>query len=99
MTLTHAVRAYAPGSIGNLGPGLDVLGLAVEGCGDAVVAELRDDPGVRIADAGHPELPTDPARHASAIAAAAVLRRAGFAGGLVLRVEKGLPLAGGQGGS
>src|SRR5690606_38720833 len=99
MAPTHAVRAYAPGSIGNLGPGLDVLGLAVQGCGDAVVAELSDTPGVRVADSGHAELPTDPARHARAVAATAVLRAAGFAGGMVLRVEKGLPLAGGQGGS
>lgn len=99
MPATHAVRAYAPGSIGNLGPGLDVLGLAVEGRGDVVIAKLADAPGVHILDPGHPELPSDPARHASAVAAAAVLRGIGFAGGLVLRIEKGLPLAGGQGGS
>jgi homoserine kinase len=99
MPPASAVRAYAPGSIGNLGPGLDVLGLAVAGRGDVVVAETCDTPGVRIAEPGHPELPTDPKLHASGIAAAAVLRRAGLAVGLVLRVEKGLPLAGGQGGS
>lgn len=99
MPATDAVRAYAPGSIGNLGPGLDVLGLAVEGCGDAVTAELTDTPGVRVAEPGHAELPANPARHSSAIAAAAVLRLSGAGVGLVLRVEKGLPLAGGQGGS
>lgn len=94
-----AVRAYAPGSVGNLGPGLDVLGLAVDGRGDTVIAERADAPGVRIAESGHADLPSDPARHAAGIAARAVLRRSGFDGGLVLRVEKGLPLAGGQGGS
>lgn len=94
-----AVRVYAPGSIGNLGPGLDVLGLAVEGRGDSVTAERADAPGVRIADAGHADLPSDPARHAAGIAASAVLRRSGFGGGLVLQIDKGLPLAGGQGGS
>lgn len=99
MSAPRAVRVYAPGSIGNLGPGLDVLGLAVEGRGDVVTAELRDAAGVAIGETGHPDLPADPARHASAIAAAAVFRIAGFAGGAVLRVEKGLPLAGGQGGS
>ena len=30
------VRAFAPGGIGNLGPGLDVLGCAVTGVGDSV---------------------------------------------------------------
>jgi homoserine kinase len=99
MSAPRAVRVYAPGSIGNLGPGLDVLGLAVEGRGDVVTAELSDAPGVTIAEPGHPDLPVDPLRHAAAIAAAAVFRVAGFAGGAVLRVEKGLPLAGGQGGS
>lgn len=95
------VRAFAPGSIGNLGPGLDILGCAITGPGDTVEAS-RDESidHVAIDDAGHPDLPTDPAKHASAIAATEVLRRAGAAAvGIRLRVTKGLPLAGGQGGS
>lgn len=92
------VRVYAPGSIGNLGPGLDILGLAIDGAGDIVTAE-RDAPGVVIEEPGHPALPRDPSRHSSGIAALAVLRMAGAGFGLRLRVEKGLPLAGGQGGS
>jgi homoserine kinase len=96
----RAVRAFAPGGIGNVGPGLDILGCAVTGPGDAVIASLRDQPGVRIDATGHPDLPRDPSRHASAIAAAEVLRRAGRTlVGISLIVEKGLPLAGGQGGS
>lgn len=60
----------------------------------------RDDrPGVRVLDSGHPELSADPARNAAAIAAAAVLRRANADIGITIRVTKGLPLAGGQGGS
>lgn len=91
---------YAPGSIGNLGPGLDILGLAVSGAGDSVTAELAPRPGLVIADPGHPDLPTDPTGHAAGLAAAAVLRVAGQQGfGATLRVTKGLPLAGGQGGS
>jgi homoserine kinase len=55
---------------------------------------------VVVANPGHPDLSTDPATHASAIAAAAVLRRAKQTdAGVTLEVEKGLPLAGGQGGS
>src|SRR5215831_4553963 len=96
----HRVRAFAPGGIGNLGPGLDILGCALTGPGDAVVAERTSEPGIRLDHAGHPDLPTDPARHTAAIAAREVLRRAGDAyTGLALRVEKGLPLSGGQGGS
>jgi homoserine kinase len=94
-------RAFAPGSVGNVGPGLDVLGLAVAGAGDTVLAERRPEPGVVVLESGHPNLPTDPERHAAAIAAHAVLRRVGAdrAVGLALRVRKELPLAGGQGGS
>jgi homoserine kinase len=102
------VHAFAPASIGNLGPGLDVLGCAVTGAGDSVTAEWCDDSGdsgVVLRDPGHPELPADPASHSSAIAAAAVLRQAlGSAGpppaaGVALTVKKGLPLSAGQGGS
>lgn len=94
------VRAFAPGGIGNLGPGLDILGCAVTGPGDAVQASRADRPGVHVFDSGHPELPTEPDRNAAAIAAGEVFRRAGVSRfGIALRVEKGLPLAGGQGGS
>lgn len=93
------VRVFAPGSVGNVGPGFDILGLAVAGAGDTVLAQRTEERGVVIASPGHPELPTDPASHTSGIAATEVLRRAGATWGLVLRVEKGLPLCGGQGGS
>lgn len=94
------VRAFAPGGIGNLGPGLDILGCAITGLGDTVEATFIDQPGVRVDDPGHPDLPTDPTKHSSAIAAGEVLRRCGKPGiGISLKVEKKLPLAGGQGGS
>ena len=96
----RSARAFAPGGIGNLGPGLDILGCAVTGPGDLVDARIIDVPGIRIDDPGHPDLPSDPERHASAIAASAVLRQANARDiGLALRLEKGLPLSGGQGGS
>lgn len=98
-----AVRASAPGGLGNFGPGLDVLGCALTGLTDDVVAWREDEPGVRLADPGHPDLPRDAGLHASAIAADALLRdaarRTGRAPGMTLRLIKGLPLAGGQGGS
>ena len=99
------VRAFAPASIGNLGPGLDVLGCAVTGACDSVTAEWWDAPGVLLRDPGHPELPADPALHSSAIAASAVLRQALGGGarppasGIALTVKKELPLSAGQGGS
>lgn len=105
MTFPVRASAYAPGSIGNLGPGLDILGCALEGAGDTVTAEFAASPGITVLDPGHPSLSTDPSQHASAIAALAVIRRATHlgattpSGGIALRVSKGLPLSAGQGGS
>jgi homoserine kinase len=99
------VAASVPGGIGNLGPGLDVLGCAIAGLRDEVVAEWSDIPGVTLLDAGHPDLPREPERHTSAIAAAAVIETAKargitlYAPGIALTVKKALPLSGGQGGS
>jgi homoserine kinase len=92
--------ALAPGGIGNIGPGLDVLGMAITGPGDRVIAERARSAGVVIADAGSPELSTDAARHTAGIAAREVLSRAGANDvGVSLVITKGLPLSGGQGGS
>jgi homoserine kinase len=99
MQLERAV-ALAPGGVGNIGPGLDVLGMAVTGLGDRVTAERSGEPGVVMADGGHPDLPRETKRNAAGIAALAVLERAGARDvGVRLTLEKRLPLSGGQGGS
>ena len=98
-------RATSPGGIGNVGPGLDVLGCAIAGLRDEVIAEWSEIPGITVLDAGHPDLPTSAERHTAAIAAGAVLQVVAKmvvhlpAPGIALRVRKGLPLSGGQGGS
>ena len=101
--MRSSVTAYAPGGVGNVGPGLDILGLALGGAGDTVRAEWSDIPGIQILDAGHPELPRDPERHTSGLAARSVLERVKERPerkrGIALSVSKGLPLSGGQGGS
>lgn len=97
---TRRVRAYAPGSVGNVGPGLDIMGMALAGPGDEVEAEQVKEVGVVVLDAGHPDLPREAGANTAALAAQAALRMAGRAdAGLALRITKGLPLSGGQGGS
>ncbi len=91
--------ASAPGSIGNVGPGLDVLGLALEGPRDEVTLQFRPDTTDRVVDAGHPDLPTDPAANTASVAARAVLRHLGIGQGVDVTIIKRLPLSGGQGGS
>lgn len=100
LAIGSAVTGFAPGGIGNMGPGLDILGCAVTGAGDRVCATRVTSPGVRILEPGHPELPREADRHTAAIAATQVLAQAGASDvGVELRVVKGLPLCGGQGGS
>ena len=93
--------AFAPGSIGNVGPGFDVLGLAVEGLGDRVTVELTDGEaridGITGVDAAL--VPLDPQRNAAAIAAIAWLRAHGDSRNPIVTIDKGLPLSGGLGGS
>jgi len=95
---------FAPATVSNLGPGFDVLGLALHRPGDVVEAELSGRPGVELAgvtgDGG--ALPRESGRNATSVAAAEVLRRttaAGGASGLRVWLRKGMPLASGLGSS
>jgi homoserine kinase len=94
-----AVAVYAPGSVSNLGPGFDCLGIAFTGRGDLVTIRRTGRAGVRVTAVSDPRIPLDAELNTAAIAAAAVLARAGEEAGLELTIEKGLPLAAGMGGS
>jgi homoserine kinase len=101
------VRAFAPATVANLGPGFDVLGAALDGPGDAVVAWRSKKPGVRLVEVtgDHGRLPLDAERNTASVAAAWVLEAAVAAGratartGIELALEKGLPLSSGLGSS
>lgn len=96
----RSATAFAPATVANLGPGLDVLGLALAGPGDEVGVTLAPGSGIAIEVDGPAEIPLDPDRNTAGIAAREVLRLAGASGsGLAIHVRKGLPLSGGQGGS
>ena len=103
--MTAAVTAFAPASIGNLGVGFDMLGLALEGVGDRVTAALADDPGVGIAEVRapggeiHTQLPADADANTASIAASALWDAHGDGQGLSLIVHKGVPLKSGMGSS
>lgn len=101
MSSSDRCRVFAPGSIGNLACGFDVLGLALEGPGDEVTAYRMESPGValRSVSGDHGRLPRDPARNTAGAAADAVLERSGANFGVALELKKGLPLAAGMGGS
>jgi homoserine kinase len=108
--MSDSVRVFAPASVSNLGPGFDILGLAIERPGDQVEAEFSERAGVEIVEITGEGgvLPSDSARNVAGVAAAHVLgrvreregaRMARWRPGIRLRLHKGLPLAGGLGGS
>ncbi len=101
MTTWHA--AFAPATVANVGPGYDVLGLALH-----PDLELGDTCEVRLAPRGRMELtidgddgrlPTGPDDNVATVAARVVLETAGADTGLELRLHKGLPLGSGLGSS
>ncbi|HEX2139736.1 MAG TPA: homoserine kinase [Woeseiaceae bacterium] len=104
MTNRDTAAAFAPASIGNLGVGFDMLGLAIAGAGDRVTARRAARPGVTLVQVRNPsgelhrDLPTEADRNTASIAAAALWQQHG-AGGLELVVEKGIPLESGMGSS
>lgn len=97
----RTVRASAPASIGNVGVGFDVLGLAFDAVRDSVVARIESTPGVRLGTVSGlvGNLPEAVERNCALAAARAVLDAAGADFGLRLDVEKGVPLSAGMGGS
>ncbi|MCH9648395.1 MAG: homoserine kinase [Deltaproteobacteria bacterium] len=106
------MRAFAPASVSNVGPGFDTFGFAVEGMGDLVAARTSSIPGARLLEITGDDgsLPREAAKNTAGIAASQVLDRiAALDGrdkangedgvGVELRLEKGMPLASGLGSS
>ncbi len=87
------VTVFAPASVGNIGPGFDVLGMALSGMGDTLYAEHRPEPGVLIkkitGDMGL--LPTAASKNTAGIAAQAVLDHLKIREGLVMTLHKEIP--------
>lgn len=101
MTAARSVTAFAPGSVGNVVCGFDVLGLALGGPGDRVTAVRRDAAGVELrsitGDDGR--LPRSSGRNSATVAVQALVDRVDPGAGVELELEKGLPLSAGMGGS
>ncbi len=97
----RSVRVFAPATVANLGPGFDILGLALSGPGDTVTARAVAGRGVRIV-AIHGDdgaLSLDAEQNTAGIAAMRVLERAGVDTAVELEIHKGLPIGSGLGGS
>ena len=103
--MSDSVTAFAPASIGNVGVGFDMLGLALAGAGDRVKARLTATGRVTVAEIRgldgeiHPYLPTEADQNTASIAAMALWNDHGGDSGVELRIYKGVPLQSGMGSS
>ncbi|MCC7446353.1 MAG: homoserine kinase [Anaerolineae bacterium] len=98
----RSVEVFAPATVANLGPGFDILGLALAEPYDTIIAERRDEPGVCITsitgDGGR--LPLEADKNTAGIAASCILNQLGIRdSGVCLSITKGLPLESGLGSS
>src|SRR5690606_22611483 len=93
-------RVFVPGSIGNVGPGFDVLGLAVADIGDTFELELTDGEAfVEVEGRDADKIPTDPDQNCCTIAARACLKPSGAMRKPRVSIMRRLPVAGGLGAS
>lgn len=101
MTITRA-EAYAPASMGNVGVGFDILGLAYEAPGDTVIAEFDNTVQgayMKAIEGDEGLLPLESAENCASVAANALLKELAETRGVALTLKKGLPLASGMGSS
>jgi homoserine kinase len=93
--------AFAPASVGNLGVGFDILGQSMPAIGDVVSVRRIDDPVVHIEgiDGIVTDLPVEAALNTAGFALIRLRERARLPFGIAARIEKGIPLKAGLGGS
>ena len=97
----HAARAFAPGSVGNVGVGFDILGHSIAGIGDTATVRRIPDPTVCIAAIRGTVsgLPLDAQRNTAGMALIALREALALPFGFELELDKGIPLGSGLGGS
>jgi homoserine kinase len=91
----NSVRVFAPASIGNIGPGFDLLGMAIAGMGDTIIAKKSQEIGVTISEItweGTPSanLPMRADQNTAGIAAQAVLSELKVKKGITFALHKGV---------
>jgi len=93
--------AFAPASVGNVAIGFDILGFSIDALGDRVTVSRTEERNVTILDvtgiAG--KLPSEPAQNTAGRALLAMQEAVHPGFGFAMRIDKGIPLSSGLGGS
>jgi homoserine kinase len=101
---SQTARAFAPATIANLGPGFDLIGLALHSPGDTVSITLETgQSGISVVsiegDGGR--LPDDPTKNTAAVAVSEIIKKSEqpLTSAVKISIKKGLPLGSGLGSS
>ncbi|UII28033.1 homoserine kinase [Fulvivirga maritima] len=82
------IKVFAPATVANVGPGFDVLGLALDGIGDELEV-IKSDKGIKINPIpGFEDLPLDPKKNVIGVAIQALLDEARLSDGFEINVKK-----------
>ena len=94
------VKVFAPGSIGNVGSGFDVFGLALEALGDILEVTENGDGNLRILNIeGDSDIPLEPSKNIVTVGAKALLDSVGSTQGYDFSIKKGVLAGSGLGSS
>lgn len=99
---TKPVFAFAPASVGNVGVGFDVLGLALDGVGDVVELAINRDSRAIVIEGMNGEsdsIPHEADKNTAGAALLAMQQDLNLPYGYNVRLYKGIPLGSGMGGS
>ena len=95
------VKAFSPGSVGNIGVGFDIIGHGIAGIGDIASVRRIDEPIVRIAAirGSDVELPQAAASNTAGAALLALREALRVPFGFEIELDKGIAFGSGMGGS
>lgn len=94
------IKVYSPGSIGNVGSGFDVFGLAIDAAGDYLEVSKNNLGVLRITEIlGDSSITTNAAKNIVTVGARALLERVNSKQGFDFRITKGVAAGSGMGSS
>ena len=99
--MKNGVKVFAPATVANIAVGFDILGFALNGPGDEIIARFSDKPGFRISkitgDKG--KLPINPEKNTAGFAAIKLLNFLKESRGIEIEIHKKMPFGSGLGSS
>jgi homoserine kinase len=96
----RTVKTFAPASVSNLGPGFDILGVALHSPGDFVVASRKEERGLSFSVAtSDAQVPRDSKSNVAAYVAQLMMRELKPAFGITMALQKVMPIGSGLGSS